>query len=42
MPKVLIIYYSRSGSTEKMAELIAEGVKRVRNVEVNVKAVQDA
>jgi len=27
MSKVLIVYYSRSGNTEKMAHLIAEGVK---------------
>lgn len=28
MAKVLIIYYSRSGNTKKMAELIADGVKK--------------
>jgi NAD(P)H dehydrogenase (quinone) len=28
MAKILIIYYSRSGNTQKMAELIAEGVKK--------------
>ena len=28
MPKILIIYYSRSGNTKKMAEAIAEGIKK--------------
>lgn len=28
MAKILIIYYTRSGNTRKMAELIAEGVKK--------------
>lgn len=42
MPKILIIYYSRSGNTKEMAELIAKGVKKVRGMEVMVKAVQDA
>ncbi|MEK6727686.1 MAG: flavodoxin domain-containing protein [Candidatus Omnitrophota bacterium] len=28
MEKVLIIYYSRTGNTKKMAELIGEGVKK--------------
>lgn len=40
MPKVLIVYYSKSGNTEKMAQLIAEGVKR-ENVGVSVKPVQN-
>jgi len=39
MLKVLIIYYSRSGNTKNMAELIAEGVKAEKEVEV--KAVQE-
>jgi len=41
MLKVLIIYYSRSGNTKNMAELIAEGVKAEKDVEVEVKAVQE-
>lgn len=28
MPKVLIVYYSRSQNTKKMAELISEGIKK--------------
>ncbi len=26
MPKILIVYYSKSGNTEKMAQEIAKGV----------------
>ena len=40
MASALIVYYSRSGNTEKMANLIAEGV-RAGGVEVAVKRVQD-
>ncbi len=40
MAKALIIYYSRSGNTKKMAEAVAEGVKR-EGIEVEVKKVQD-
>ena len=40
MPKVLIVYYSRTGNTEKMAQYIAEGVQR-EGVEVEVKRVED-
>ncbi len=28
MAKALVIYYSRSGNTKKMAELVAEGIKK--------------
>ena len=41
MPKVLIVYFSRSGNTEKMAELIAEGVKMEKDVEVELKSAKD-
>lgn len=40
MPKVLIVYYSKTGNTRKMAELIAEGVKK-GNVDVEVADVKD-
>jgi len=38
--KVIVIYYSRTGNTQAMAELIAEGVRK-RDVEVTVKSVND-
>ena len=40
MKGVLIIYYSRSGNTKKMAELIAEGIRKEK-VEVEVKDIED-
>lgn len=40
MPKVLIVYYSRSQNTKKMAELISEGIKK-EEVEATVKDVKD-
>ncbi len=40
MAKVLIIYYSRSGNTKKMAELIKNGVEK-EGTEVVLKDVKD-
>ncbi|MFX0206327.1 MAG: flavodoxin family protein [Candidatus Hodarchaeota archaeon] len=40
MSKVLIVYYSRSGNTEKMAKLIAKAIEK-ENVEVTCKKVGD-
>jgi flavorubredoxin len=37
MPKILIVYDSQTGNTEKMAEAVAEGAKSVAGVEVNKK-----
>lgn len=42
MSKVLVVYYSRSGNTKKMAECVAKGLKSTKGVEVEVKAVQKA
>ena len=36
MPKVMVIYYSRTGNTEKMAELMAQGCREVSGVEVEM------
>jgi len=36
MPKVLVIYYSRSGNTEKMAKAVAEGAQSNQNVTVDL------
>jgi flavodoxin I len=36
MPKVLVMYYSRSGNTEKMAKAVAEGAKSIQNVVVDL------
>jgi NAD(P)H dehydrogenase (quinone) len=39
--KIAIIYYSRSGNTERMAELVGEGAKEVKDVRVETFRVQD-
>jgi NAD(P)H dehydrogenase (quinone) len=41
MPELLIIYYTRSGSTEEMANVVAEGAREVEGIEVTVKSVAD-
>ncbi len=40
MAKVLVVYYSRTGNTEKMARLVGEGV-RGEGVEVQIKKVEE-
>lgn len=37
MPKVLILYYSRSGNTEKMAMAVAEGATTVQGMTVDLR-----
>lgn len=37
MSRILIVYYSNSGNTEKMAKAIAEGARKVSGVEVELK-----
>jgi flavodoxin I len=36
MKKILVLYYSRTGNTEKMAKAVAEGAKRDGDVEVEL------
>ena len=36
MTKALILYYSRTGNTEKMANAVAEGIKSTGEVEVEI------
>lgn len=38
---VLVMYYSRSGNTEKVADAIAQGVREVEGVECLLKSVTD-
>ena len=38
--KILVIYYSRSGNTKKMAQLVVEGIK-AEGLDVELKAVQE-
>ena len=42
MPKVLVLYYSRTGNTEKMAKAAFEGAKSVGNVKVDLSYHVDA
>jgi len=42
MGNVLVIYDSRTGNTKKMAELVAEGAKRIEGTQVKLKFVEDA
>ena len=37
MFKILVVYYSHTGNTEKMAKAIAEGARTIQKVEVEVK-----
>lgn len=40
MPKVLIVYFSQTGNTEKMAQFVASGAKEEK-VEVELKKVEE-
>jgi NAD(P)H dehydrogenase (quinone) len=40
MAKILVVYDSKTGNTEKMAFAVAEGVKQIKGVEVTVKKVE--
>lgn len=40
MAKVLVVYYSRTGNTEKMAELISDQIKK-QGMEIDLKKVKD-
>lgn len=39
MPSILIIYYSETGNTKRMAEIIGEGVKK-ENVDLKIEGVE--
>lgn len=41
MAKLLVAYYSRTGNTEQMAQLIAEGARGVEGVQVDVRPVAE-
>ncbi|MBX5328417.1 MAG: flavodoxin domain-containing protein [Candidatus Bathyarchaeia archaeon] len=36
MPKILVLYYSRTGNTEKMARAVVDGAKKVPGVDVEL------
>lgn len=41
MVKILIIYDSRTGNTEKMAQAVAEGARQIKDTTVNMKKVDE-
>jgi len=41
MARMLIAYYSHTGNTEQMAELVAEGARQEEGVEVEVRRVEE-
>jgi multimeric flavodoxin WrbA len=42
MAKILIVYHSQTGNTEKMAMAVAEGAADFENTDVTVKGARDA
>ncbi len=42
MPKVLVIYHSQSGNTEKMAKAVTKGAKKVSGTEIILKKATEA
>ncbi|MFL0684269.1 NAD(P)H dehydrogenase (quinone) [Algoriphagus aquaeductus] len=40
-PEVLVVYYSQSGNTKRMAEEVAKGAKSVSGVEVRLKSIEE-
>lgn len=42
MVKILIVYHSQTGNTEKMAQAVADGVRIIENTEPVLKRAQDA
>lgn len=41
MPKLLVVFYSRTGNTARLADAIAEGAGRIRFTEVDVRRLDD-
>jgi len=42
MTRILIIYHSQTGNTEKMAQAVAEGVRMIENTEAVLKKARNA
>lgn len=42
MNKILVLYHSQSGNTEKMARLVAEGSRSVPDTEVRLRSIAEA
>jgi NAD(P)H dehydrogenase (quinone) len=42
MGKILVLYYSKSGNTKKMAEFVVEGASQISGIEVHLRSVFEA
>jgi NAD(P)H dehydrogenase (quinone) len=42
MAKILIVYHSQTGNTQKMAHAVAEGARGIEGVDVILKKAADA
>ena len=42
MTRILVVYHSQTGNTEKMAKVVAEGAASIENTEVTLKLAADA
>ena len=42
MPRILVLYYSQTGNTDKMAKAVAEGAQNVQQVNVELSYYADA
>src|SRR5688572_5479766 len=41
MPKVLVLFYSRTGNTARIADAVVEGARSVKFTEVDVRRIED-
>lgn len=42
MPTILVVYYSRSGNTKKLVEGFVNGAKKISNIDIVVRSVNEA
>lgn len=42
MGKILVLYFSKDGSTEKMAKCVADGAAQIPDIEVRLKSINEA
>ena len=42
MGKILVLYYSKDGNTSKMAKYVAEGTRKIPDMDVRLKSVTEA
>jgi len=42
LPKLVVVYDSKTGNTQRMAEAVADGARKVKEVEVTVRKIGEA